>query len=213
MESVGKCQSIIDACINFKNSVAMFDEKEKLSKKILSVLGEFYVLRELLAYGFPYVTYKGGQSSDDLLIENPRIRIEVKTSTLKKDTRIFQGKIDVWGWTAETRNQMEKRMKNKHDTRFDYLVAVALDKTWEQPNFYVFSYDETVTNSTLEYPLEKSPIYPSIFKRIQAFQTQEDFDYALKIEPENKRDFITPVDRALVGRKNDFERNWGKIKP
>jgi hypothetical protein len=212
MNSLEKCKIVIEACIAFKNSVDIIEENEKLSKKVMSILGEYYVLRQLLSTEFPNAIHKGGHGSYDIEIPNkPPMKIEVKTSTLKQDSRIFKGKIWTWGWTVETKKQAEKKDAKK--PRFHYLVTVALDKSWTQPEFYIFSYDETAKIFCLDYPDDKIPIHASISKRILAFQNRDDFENALSIgmQNANKYDFISPLDIAVFEKPGDFKDNWKKL--
>lgn len=212
MDSLQKYKKVIKACIIFKKSVDAIEDDEKLSKKVMSILGEYYVLEQLLSNGFSEAIHKGGHGRYDIEIKTKLpIKIEVKTSALKHDTRIFKGSIESWGWTVETKKQADKRDNKK--LRFHYLVTVALDKSWTKPEFYVFSYDETVENSDLVYPNGKMPIHASISKRVLAFQNRVDFENAKFIanQKTNKYDFISPLDMDIFEWPKKYKDAWEKI--
>jgi len=164
--------SVIDLIISFKDDMKLLDiepeKKDKIPKKLVADLGEFYVLKEL-CYRFKEVHPKGGQGGYDISVGEYKTRIEVKTSTLKNDG-LYDKQMKLWGWTVSRINQ-------KKEYKFDILIGVALDDTWKNPKYYVFTYDEAyVKNTNIELKRFKN-----IQKKIHIFQNEKDLKLAQSI--------------------------------
>lgn len=187
----------INAIISFKNQFETLDikpqKKEKVPKKLVSELGEFYVICQLLKR-FNDVEPKGGQAHCDIKVGSKRI--EVKTSLLKNDG-LYDKKIQFWGWTVKRANQ-------KENNKFDYLIGVALDQTWKKPVFYIFTYEEAFTNN----PDIKIRRYPGIQKKIHIFQNEQDLSNAKRISPFE----VTDLEYRIISNPLDYADQWSKIK-
>lgn len=190
-------QNAIDLIITFKKNFEKLEiednKKQKVPKKLMSELGEFYVLREL-NQRFKGVTPKGGAGSYDIAVGD--MRIEVKTSLFKKD-RLYNNQVNFWGWTV-------KRSGQKKENKFDFLVGVTLDESWIKSDFYIFSYEDAYTkNSDV-----KIQGYGNIERKINVFQEEQDFLSAIDISP----DQITEQERYINQNKSEFLSRWDKIK-
>lgn len=194
MDYTGAIESILTFKENFETLDIGLEKKQKVPKKLLSELGEFYVLREL-NQRFKDVTPKGGAGSYDIAVGD--IKIEVKTSLFKKD-RLFKNKINFWGWTV-------KRSGQKKENKFEFLVGVAFHESWRtKPDFYIFSYEDAYTkNSDV-----KIQGYGNIEKKITVFREEQDFLSAIDISP----DQITEQERYINQNKSEFLGRWDKIK-
>src|SRR3989344_8519714 len=96
-------EEAIKGIINFKKTFDNIDPK--IPKKLLSYLGECYVLKELENRNF-LVKHKGGQAGYDILIQNNNKRIEVRTSLLKNEG-LYPQDIMFYGWRVLEHKQSE----------------------------------------------------------------------------------------------------------
>ena len=193
MDYTGAIDSILAFKENFERLDIGLDKQQKVPKKLMSELGEFYVLREL-NQRFKDVIPKGGAGSYDIAVGD--LKIEVKTSLFKKD-RLYNNQVNFWGWTV-------KRSGQKKENKFDFLVGVALDESWIKPDFYIFSYEDAYTkNSDV-----KIQGYGNIERKINVFQEEQDFLSAINISP----DQITEQERYINQNKSEFLSRWDKIK-
>ncbi|MDO8873593.1 MAG: hypothetical protein Q7V05_12830 [Methanoregula sp.] len=193
----------INSIISFKKSFEALDieakKKEKVPKKLVSELGEFYVLRELNRQQFKGVEPKGGQGKFDIKIG--KNRIEVKTS-LPKNDGLYDKKIEFYGWTVKRTNKSDDQ--NKDEQKFNFLIGVALDHSWENPDFYVFTFEEAYSNNSDV----KIARYPSIRKKLHLFLNEDDFNMAKKICPYE----ITDQEYYFNHTKSVFLDAWDKLK-
>jgi hypothetical protein len=207
MVTTDECQIVIDAILDFKEKVYPVDKRA--SKELMFLLGEYYVLQKLCPT-YPNAEHKGGQVHCDIIIENPHIEIEVKTSTLKNDKRIFKGEISIWGWTVETEKQQNKRISDKESKpRFNYVVCVALDQTWRFPKYYVFSWKEAIINNN--DVIKRA--HANIKKRIHIFQNPADYKVAQDITKnlDNKSNEITELDEKISKDELHYLERWDRI--
>jgi hypothetical protein len=186
----------IDTIISFKSQFEILDiepkKKEKVPKKLVSELGEFYVIRQLMQR-FNDVEPKGGQAPYDIRVGDKRI--EVKTSLLKNDG-LYDKQIQFWGWTVQ-------RAGLKDKNKFDYLIGVALNQTWNKPAFYIFTFEEAFTKN----PDIKIKRYPSIRKKIHIFQNERDLSIAKKASPLE----VTDLECNIISNPFDYADQWNKI--
>lgn len=118
----------IEEIIRFKEAFDSIEPNSKIPRKLVGELGEFYVLDKLNKLRLK-LTHKGGQAGFDILIENNRMKIEVRTSLLKNEG-LYPENIRFFGWRVKNRNQ-------KKDGKFDIMIGVALDETFKKPRFYM----------------------------------------------------------------------------
>jgi len=97
----------IKSIISFKKTFDNIDQK--IPKKLLGELGEFYVLQKLEKLGFQS-EHRGGQGGYDIYLKEVDKKIEVRTSLLKNEGVYPDKTILFWGWRIENRNQ--KKLKN-----------------------------------------------------------------------------------------------------
>lgn len=190
-------QKAIDHILSFKHDFETLniqpEKKVKVPKKLVSELGELYVIRELLEH-FDNVVPHGGQAKYDINVG--KTRIEVKTSLLKNDG-LYDKQIQFWGWTV-------MRADQKDNKKFDFLIGVSLKEDWSVQGFYVFSHDDAVTNN----PDVKIKRYPSIRRKIHIFQNDQDFLKAKQVCPEE----VTDLEKRIIRNNNDFLNRWDKIR-
>ena len=152
---------------------------------------------------YPNAEHYGGQGHCDIIVTNPHIEIEVKTSTYKP-SRAYIG-LDNWGWTVETVKQQEKRKENEKP-RFDYVIAVALDnETWKNPEFFIIPWKEAIKNNR-ERPIKG---LSNIKMRIELFKNEYDLNTAQKnTQGTNDPDMSpTNLEELLVKTPQQFQ-NW-----
>jgi len=159
----------INEILKFKT---VFDDIDpKVPAKLLPVLGEYYVMRELENNQFKNIVHRGGQSGFDILVDSRKngkqTRIEVKTSRFKSDDSKFK-ELSYYGWVVEKKNQ-----KNKN--KFDVLVCVALNGDYEKPLFYVFTHEEA-----FHVEEANNKRYTSLRKRIILFKEPDTFNQSVK---------------------------------
>ena len=187
----------IDTIISFKNQFETLDieqkKKEKVPKKLVSELGEFYVICQLLQR-FNDVEPKGGQAPYDIKVGDKRI--EVKTSLLKNEG-LYDKQVQFWGWTVQRADQ-------KNNNKFDYLIGVALDSTWKKPTFYIFTFEEAFTKNS-DINMKR---YPSIRKKIHIFQNEQDLNNTKKKCPLE----ITDLECKIISNPFDYANQWNKIR-
>jgi hypothetical protein len=190
-------QKAIDLILSFKRDFEKLDiesgRKVKVPKKLVSELGEIYVINELLEH-FNNVEPRGGQGKYDIKVGE--IRVEVKTSLLKNDG-LYDKQLQFWGWTVKRANQKDNR-------KFDILVGVTLNKDWKVEGFYIFNFDEAYTQNC-DVTITR---YPSIMKKIHIFQNERDFSSAQQISPNE----VTELEERIILNKKDFLNRWDKIK-
>ena len=198
------CNQMIKAILSFKSAVKGIDDKA--SNKLAYLLGEYYALQQILQR-YPTAIHRGGQGHFDIEIKNPAIKIEVKTSTYKEDKRVYPG-IWLWGWTVETSKQQTRRKKTG-EKRFDYLITVSLDETWENPRFQIFSWKEAID----ENPDIEIKGLSNIKKRIHLFQNSEDFQKARNIARQFPEKYREPskLEEDIIENPKKFENNWNRI--
>ena len=188
-------QKAIQEILRFKTAFddINIERNEKIPHKLVGELGEFYVLDALQRNGFEDIQHKGGQSGYDIFLKSSGLRIEVKTSLAKNDG-IFpktDPEILTYGWTALKANQ---------DTpKYDILIGVAIDESFANPNFYIFT-RETIDQID-EIPLKR---YSSVKKRIWLFADHQTYLQALEIKPKA----ITDFERHLNEHPEEFRDRW-----
>lgn len=200
IRTIEECQKIIDAIYNFKETVDPIDNRA--SNKLAFLLGEYQVLKRVLDI-YPNALHYGGQGHCDIIVPNPRIEIEVKTSTYKP-SRAYKG-LDNWGWTVETVKQQEKRKENEKP-RFDWVIAVALDnETWKNPEFFIISWKEAIKNNR-ERPIKG---LSNIKMRIELFKNEVDLKTAQTNTQDKKDPDMSPthLEESLVKTPQQFQ-NW-----
>jgi hypothetical protein len=190
-------QRAIDCILSFKRNFQSLDiqpeKKEKVPKKLVSELGELYVIRELLDH-FENVVPHGGQGKYDIKVGDRRI--EVKTSLLKNDG-LYDKHLQFWGWTV-------KRVNQKDTKKFDYLVGVPLDENWGVKDFYIFTYDEAYSQN----PDVIISRYPSIQKKIHIFQNEQDRMNAKEASPNE----VTDLEKDIIQNADKYRNRWNKIQ-
>ncbi|HHT9119396.1 MAG TPA: hypothetical protein ACFYD3_02485 [Candidatus Hypogeohydataceae bacterium YC41] len=182
----------IDCIISFKNKIEKLDPKTKITNKLLSEIGELYVICELEKKGY-HCNRKGGQASFDIYIQDLDKRIEVKTSLLGNE---YSEKIRYCGWVVKRRNQ-------KKENKFDTMVCVALDYTFTKPKFYIFTHAEAFSVDDV-----KSRRFKNDQKKIHIFENRESYKNAIKSEP----DYVTKYERYINEHPSKFLDKWDKIK-
>lgn len=191
--------------MNFKKAITeilkfkkVFDKiDDKIPKKLLGELGEFYVLDKLQKKGFKNLKPKGGKAGFDISIEdnNKEIKIEVKTSLLKNEN-IYSKGINFFGWRVKNKNQ-------KKEHKFDIMVGVALDETFKKPKFYIFTYKEAFRVGDVS-----GGRFPNIQKKIHLFKNEKEYRKAI----ENKPEQVTEYERYINEHRHEFLDKWSKIK-
>ena len=184
-------EEAIKGIINFKKTFDNIDPK--IPKKLLSYLGECYVLKELENRNF-LVKHKGGQAGYDILIQNNNKRIEVRTSLLKNEG-LYPQDIMFYGWRVLEHKQSEDK--------FDYLIGVAMDENFEKPNFYIFTQKEALSVEDV-----KINRFQKIKKKIHIFQNLNDLKKAKETRPQITTEYEMYINRNL----NEFLDRWDKIK-
>lgn len=186
-----KYKKAIKTILNFKK---IFDKIEpKIPRKIVSDLGEFYVLNELEKRRFNCV-HKGGQAGYDIYLDELDKRVEVRTSLLKNEG-IFKKGINFFGWRVKDRNQ-------KRIDKFDVLVCVALDDKFIKPKFYIFTHKEAFTVDDVHIGR-----FPNVQKRIALFENKAAFKEAVKTKPK----LVTKFERSFNLHPSKFLNKWNKI--
>jgi hypothetical protein len=200
IRTIEECQEIIDAIYAFKETVDPIDNRA--SNKLAFLLGEYDVLKRVLDI-YPHAEHYGGQGHCDIIVPNPYIEIEVKTSTYKP-SRAYIG-LDNWGWTVETEKQKEKRKENKKP-RFDYVIAVALDnETWKNPEIFIIPWKEAIKHNR-ERPIKG---LSNINMRIELFKNEYDLNTARKNTQGTNDPDLSPtnLEELLVKTPQQFQ-NW-----
>jgi hypothetical protein len=104
-------------------SVLKDEESVRMNKStLIGFLGELYVKNILIDEGF-YVEHKGNQSNVDLIIESEKIKIEVKTSTIKDFDKPFPN----WNWA----------LLSKDKTNATHNICVALNEDFTLNSIYL----------------------------------------------------------------------------
>lgn len=118
-------EEINHICKNLKDCIDnLIKLKINLPSKLISVYGEFLVIKKLLE-NRKEVKYNGAQADIDLELIQNNIKIEVKTSTIKN--KMFH-------------NGYAKKQKGK----FDYIILVGInsEETNSKERFFIFSKKE-----------------------------------------------------------------------
>ena len=181
----------IKIIIEFKKNFDKIDPK--VPKKLLSLLGEYYVLRELKKRNIK-VEHKGGQSGYDIYLPVLNKKIEVRTSLLKNEG-LYPEHIAFYGWRVTEINQREDK--------FDFLIGVALDLSYEYVRFFIFTQKEAL--SVGDVAIKR---YPKIKKKIHIFDTLEELEEAKEEEPE----IVTDYEVYINKNPKKFLNRWDKIK-
>ncbi len=183
----------IEAIVKFKKNFNFGGkEDERVPRKLVGNLGEFYVADALVKNGFD-VELKNGQAKCDILV-NKTIRVNVKTSFFKDEGK-YQDGIKCFGWRIQTKEQ-------KNVDNFDFLIGVTLEDSFEKPEFYVFSKKETV--NLQEIKLKK---FANILKKIDIFGSIADMEKALRTDKEA----ISGYEDYINRHKEEFLNRWEKI--
>jgi hypothetical protein len=184
----------IAAIVDFKKKFNFgCAEDERVPRKLVGNLGEYYVADALLKNGFE-VEMKSGQSGYSLLVAK-KIRIEVKTSFFKDEGK-YQDGIKCFGWRIQTKDQ-------KNADKFDFLVGIALDDAFEKPEFYVFSKAETA--NLQEVKLKR---FTNILKKIDVFASAVEMEKVLLTD----REAVSEYEAYINRHKEFFLNRWDKIR-
>lgn len=197
IRTIEECQKIIDAIYNFKQTLDPIDDRA--SNKIAFLLGEYLVLKKVLGI-FPNALHYGGQGHCDIIVPDPFIQIEVKTSLFKK-SRAYKG-IEGWGWTVETEGQENKRVGD-NKPRFNHMIAVALDKeTWGKQEFFIIPWKDAVDGNIVR-PIKG---LSNIRMRIERFQNESDLQKAHKMS-HGTNPYLGPtkLEEVLVKNPQQFQ--------
>jgi len=178
--------------LRFKKAITPFDSK--IPRKLVGEIGEYYVCYELLSRGYNIVP-KGGQGGYDIFLSEIGKRIEVRTSLLKNEG-VYPKDIDFYGWRVRNRDQ-------KADNKFDYLIGVALDDSYKNPQYYVFTYKEAFSVGDVDIGRFKN-----VQKKIYIFNDLRIMKRAIKCKPK----LITKYERFINMNKRKFLDKWSKIK-
>lgn len=173
------------------------DRNTKIPKKLAGDLGELYVLYELQNMGFENIIHKGGQSGYDIHLKYNNIRIEVKTSFPKNDG-IYPKEpynIQFYGWTALRVKQVMPP--------YDILIGIALDESFKNPKFYIFTSDEV--NRIGKVELKR---YRAIKKKIHLFIDEKSYTGAVNSQP----NLVTEFEKYINRNPTEFCNRWDKIK-
>ncbi len=182
----------IQEIIHFKKTFDKIDPK--VPKKIVGILGEFYVLRKLEKLRLR-PEHKGGAGGYDIYLGINK-RVEVRTSLWKNEGVYPDKTIRFWGWRVENKNQKKER-------KFDYLIGVGLNDDFLKPRFYIFTYEEAfrVGDTTIGR-------YNNIKKKIHLFENKKAYYKALKLKPK----LVTSFEREINRSPSRFLNKWKKIK-
>ena len=123
------------------NIILQFDREMKeifgenrVRKSIMGHYGELLVANELIKHDFN-VKFKGNLAGYDLLVNNKKI--EIRTSQMKRE-RAFPERIKAWGWKLQTRDGKKMPIPIK----YDFIILVKLNDTWEDYELFMLSKDE-----------------------------------------------------------------------
>ncbi len=192
MDEKTKWKWAIKTIIKFRKTFLKIDKKERTPDRLCGLLGEYYVLRKLSKLGLK-PKHKGGQGGYDISLNGDKVKIEVRTSLLKNEG-IYPKGINFWGWAVKRKSQKE--------IKFDFLIAVALDKNWKA-KFYIFNRKEAVKSNI------KIPRYEkTIEKAVQLFENKTSYMGALKKMPSIRKN------RCIVNINSNprkFLDRWDKI--
>ena len=178
--------------MNFKKNIEKF--YPKIPNKLVGEIGELYVLRELEKRGYS-LEHKGGQSGFDILIKNLEKKVEVRTSLLKNEGT-YPKQVQFYGWRVKNRNQKKER-------KFDIMIGVALDKTFTEPKFYIFTYKEAFSVGDVNIGRFKN-----VQKKIHLFENQRAYKKAVKSKPA----LVTKFERYVNTHQSEFLDKWNKIR-
>lgn len=185
----------IKEIIRFKNAFDKIDESSlKVTRKLIGVLGEYYVLHELDKSRISF-RHKGGSAGCDIVLAN-NVRIEVRTSLLKNEGLYPKG-INFFGWRVKNKKQKKQR-------KFDFMIGVALDDTFKIPKFYIFTYDEACKVGDVE----NLGMFRNVQKKIHLFEDIKAMNNAIKSEPQ----FVTDYEIYINKHKDEFINKWSKMK-
>ena len=182
----------IEEIVRFKET---FDSIEpKIPRKLVGELGEFYVLSKLEELGFKKLKHKRGQAGFDVYIEDNGKRIEVRTSLLKNEG-LYPKDVRFLGWRVKNRNQ-------KKEGKFDIMIGVALDETFQKPKFYVFTHEEAFSVQDVEIGRFKN-----VQKKIHLFESEKAYKEAIRSKPK----LVTKYERYINEHQSEFLDRWEKI--
>lgn len=116
---------------------------DPLRKAIMGYYGERVAAKEFEKKRFK-VERKGGLSGYDLIVNGKKI--EVRSSEIKKE-RAFPKKISAWGWKLQTMNKNGKPKLIK----YDFVVLVKLQETWEKYQLFMLSKKEVMEVSRTKF--------------------------------------------------------------
>lgn len=189
-----KYSKAIEAIIAFKN---IFDNIDpRVPKRLVGDIGEFYALQKLEDFGLN-PERKGGRSKYDIYLPKVNKKLEIRTSLLFSDVKVFPKKeIRFWGWRVAYWDE-------KIPKKFDYLICIALDDKFINPSFYIFTYDEAF--SVDDVKMER---FPNVKKKIFLFENEASYKKALELRPE----LVTPFEIEINRGPICFLNNWSKIK-
>jgi len=185
----------IKGIVRFKEAFDSIDPK--IPRKLVGELGEFYVLERLERLEdlrFKKLIHKGGQAGFDIHIEENDKKIEVRTS-LPKNEGLYPGNVRFFGWRVKNRNQ-------KKEVKFDIMIGVALDETFRNPKFYIFTHEEAFLVQDVEIRRFKS-----VQKKIHLFESEESYKEAIRSKPE----LVTKYERYINKHQSEFLNRWDKI--
>jgi hypothetical protein len=182
----------IEEILRFKEAFDSIDPK--IPTRLVGELGEFYVLDRLEESGFKKLRHKGGQAGFDVYIEDNGKRIEVRTSLLKNEG-LYPEIVQFFGWRVKNRNQ-------KKEGKFDIMIGVALDETFKEPKFYIFTHEEAFSVQDVEIGRFKN-----VQKKIHLFESEEAYKEAIKSKPE----LVTKYEIYINEHQSEFLNRWDKI--
>ncbi len=182
----------IEEIVRFKEAFDSIDPK--IPRKLLGELGEFYVLDRLEDLGFKKLIHKGGQTGFDIHIEDNDKKTEVRTS-LPKNEGLYPENVRFFGWRVKNRNQ-------KKEVKFNIMIGVALDETFKNPKFYIFTHKEAFSVQDVEMGRFKS-----VQKKIHLFESKESYKEAIKSKP----NLVTKYERYINEHQSEFLNRWDKI--
>lgn len=180
----------INLIVDFKDAFSEIDTR--VSRKLVGILGELYVLAELEKRGYKPKA-KGGCGRCDIALPLTKMRVEVKTSLLKNEGLYDPRDIEFYGFTVE----------GKREPSYDYLICVCLDDTFTKPKFYVLTREEALSIDVVKIPRYKG----TIRRKIHIFRSQQDFEKAVLSSPL----LVTAKEREINQQWKKFRGAWNKL--
>jgi len=190
-------QRAIEEIAKLKEALERIEPKvaKRVVSRLVGEIGELHVLSKLEGLGFT-VEQRGGQAGFDMKITDYNKRIEVRTSLLKNEGQ-YPENIRFFGWRVKNRN-------DGREDKFDIMIGVALDKTFKEAKFYVFTREEAFSVGDVERGQ-----FRNVQKKIHLFENEAAYEEALNSKSAG---IVTPYERYINEHQPEFLSMWDKIK-